>query len=218
MSRGIKFSPGEFYHLYNRGTERRTVFLSPKEYERFVLLLYIANNASQFHLPTKVSTQQSLFATPREKTLVDIAAYCLMPNHFHLLIREKEKGGISRFMQKLMTGYTMYFNAKQERSGVLFQGKFKATHAVGNRYLKYLIAYIHLNPVKLIEPKWKETGITHKKRAEHYLIKYRYSSYPDHIGQERPENNVIEPRALLEYDTPHDFKASILEWLSYKDG
>ena len=94
----------------------------------------------------------SLLDLPRKETLVDIGAYCLMPNHFHLLIRETAEGNISRFMLKLQTGYPMYFNKKYQRTGALFEGKFKAKHITNDNHLKYLFAYLHLNPVKITDP------------------------------------------------------------------
>jgi len=140
-----------------------------------------------------------------------------MPNHIHLLVREKEEQGISKFMQKLMTGYTMYFNKRHERTGALFQGKFKATHANEDRYLKYLTSYIHLNPIKLIEPTWKETGIRNRKSAEKYLSNYRYSSYPDYLGISRVESMILNKEALPDYfRTRQGLEADIADWLSYK--
>ena len=141
-----------------------------------------------------------------------------MPNHFHLLIGEKIEGGISRFMQKLSIGYTMYFNKLRERSGALFQGKFKATHADNDRYLKYLISYIHLNPVKLIDPQWKENGIANRKKAEEYLAHYSVSSYLDYIGIQRSENRIISKDVLPEYfNSENNFKNTITDWLGYHE-
>jgi putative transposase len=141
-----------------------------------------------------------------------------MPNHFHLLVHEIEKGGISRFMQKLTTGYTMYFNVRYERSGALLQGRFKAIHASEDRHLKYLIAYIHLNPIKLIEPKWRENGIKNQLRARKYLEEYQYSSYLDYLGEKRLQSDIINKNALPKYfDTPKNFKENITSWLKYQD-
>ena len=139
-----------------------------------------------------------------------------MPNHFHILASEKQENGISKFMQKIMTGYTMYFNKKYERTGVLFQGKFKSTHANDDRYLAYLISYIHLNPIKLIEPEWKEVGINDLKQAEKYLDSYKYSSYQDFLGRKRIENAILNKNLLPKYfNSDIDFKKSVVEWLSY---
>lgn len=219
MSRSVAFAPNEYYHLYNRGVEKREVFLCTKDYERFLSLLYMCNSASPVDLKLQGSHLHEILLLTRDKKLLDICAYCLMPNHFHLLVRSHEdsEGGISRFMQKLTTAYTMYFNKKYDRSGSLFQGKFKATHAIDDNYLKYLIAYIHLNPVKLIDSKWKENGIHDRDHAEAFLHQYRYSSFADFAGFNRLENKIISLEALPTYfEKPSDFKANVREWLEYK--
>lgn len=217
MARKISFSPNEWYHIYNRGTEKRNIFSSQSDYNRFVSLLYICNGSIPVHLARQGRTLAEIHNIDRGKPLVQIGAYCLMPNHFHLLLCELEQGGVSRFMQKLTTAYTMYFNMRQERTGVLFQGRFKATHADNDQYLKHLISYIHLNPIKLIYPKWKEDGIKDPRRAEKYLQQYRYSSYLDYIGHNRSERTIINKTALPEYfRTPHDIKSLIRDWLNYQ--
>jgi putative transposase len=216
MARTFSFAPGEFYHIYNRGTEKRNIFMSRSDRDRFLALLYYANQDAPADLKLQGST---LLKNPLARTgtpLVEIAAYCLMPNHFHLLVREAEDGGISKFMQKVTTGYTMYFNKKNERNGSLFQGRFKATHVANDRYLQYLVSYIHLNPVKLIEPKWKESGIADRAGAEHYLDTYASSSYLDYLGKQRPENIILTPKSLPEYfSSSACFKTFVTEWLSY---
>lgn len=222
MSRNISLAPDEFYHLYNRGTEKRNIFSIEADRERFIALLYLCNTIEPVHIDDIKKSRGStslelLLESERAETLVDICTYCLMPNHFHLLVREKEDGGISRFMQKLLTGYTMYFNKRHDRSGALFQGKYKVTHADEDRYLKYLVSYIHLNPVKLIDPLWKENGIRDRKSAEKYLREYRYSSYPDYLEIPRIESKIINRTALPEYfcDT-RDFENDITDWLEYQ--
>jgi len=217
MTRTFSFAPGEFYHLYNRGTEKRNIFMSRADRDRFLALLYLANQNEPADLKLQGSTLLEIAEERAGAPLVEIVAYCLMPNHFHLLIRELEDGGISKFMQKLTTGYTMYFNKKNERSGALFQGRFKATHVDDDRYLRYLISYIHLNPVKLIEPKWKEAGIADKARAEKYLETYTQSSYLDYLDKKRPEGIILAREALPEYfSSSADFKIFVTEWLTYK--
>lgn len=212
----------EYYHLYNRGVDKRRIFSRPVDYERFIALLYLANSVEPIRLDNLFKQGETLLglalAHKRDATLTDVCAYCLMPNHVHLLVREKNEGGTSRFMQKLATGYTMYFNTRYERTGALFQGVFKSSHVTNDRYLKYLISYIHLNPVKLIEPKWKETGIKNRKAAEEYLEGYRYSSYLDYLGSKRKENVIIDTSVLPEYfESPSDFKTSVTEWLSFPE-
>jgi len=218
MARKINFALGEFYHLYNRGTEKRNIFLTKRNHERFLSLLYLCNGS----LPVDAYFQGETIGEAKEiergEHIVNICAYCLMPNHFHLLVREVVDGGISRFMQKLSTGYTMYFNNLHERTGALFQGRFKSTHVQNDRYLKYLIAYIHLNPVKLIEPKWKESGIQNRGIVARFLEEYSYSSYFDYLGRSRDEKIILTKEALPDYfEKPGSFKAHVTEWLNYSE-
>lgn len=217
MARNVTFAPGEYYHVYNRGVEKRLIFSQKVDYDRFLALLYIANSTIPVHLSRQGSTLAEFFEVERGETLVDLGAYCLMPNHFHLLVREKSANGTSKFMQKLITGYTMYFNKRHERTGALFQSRFRATHAQGDEYLKYLLSYIHLNPVKLIDPSWKEAGIRDVKKAQKYLRGYTSSSFPDYAGESRPERKLINPGALPEYfPLPENFTAEMAEWLNFK--
>lgn len=216
MARAIIFGHGEYYHLYNRGTEKRNIFMRKGDYDRFLALLYLANQSESTELKLQGRTLEEISEPKKGEPLVEIAAYCLMPNHFHLLVRELKEGGVSKFMQKLMTGYTMYFNKKHDRSGSLFQGKFKAIHVADDRYLRYLVSYIHLNPVKLIEPKWKETGISNQARAERYLETYTVSSYLDYLKRERIEKMILTKDSLPEYfSSGSDFKTFVTEWLTY---
>ena len=229
MSRNLSIESGEFYHLYNRGTDKRNIFSTETDFDRFTALLYLCNTTEPVHVydiqKSRGRTSLELLIgteVEQREDLVDICAYCLMPNHFHLLVYEKEEQGISRFMQKLMTGYTMYFNRMNERSGALFQGTFKATHVDEDRYLKYLISYIHLNPVKLVDPQWRKNGIQDRRSAEKYLQQYRYSSYLDYCSRgltsrKRIESKILNKEPLPDYfDDVRDFKTEIADWLEYQ--
>lgn len=217
MSRKLEFSLGEFYHIYNRGVDKRKIFLSQADYRRFLTLLFACNRIQQVNLREQGDKLADAIATAEKSdTLASIGAYCLMPNHFHMILQEKTEGGISRFMQKLQTAYTMYFNERNKRSGSLFQGTFKARHTDDDTYLKYLISYIHLNPVKIIEPTWKETGIQNRVAAENFLENYHHSSYLDYTGKDRQEKTILELGILPEYfKTKMDYKSAVTEWLSY---
>lgn len=216
MSRNFSLSIGEFYHLYNRGTDKRIVFLDEDDRTRFVKLLYLCN--SNKNIVFRDFPIGSTYEYEREDTLVDIGAYCLMPNHFHLLVHEKVDSGISIFMQKLSTAYSMYFNKKYKRTGSLFEGRFKARHANSDEYLKYLFAYIHLNPVKIVDPLWKENGIKDRIVAQDHLDDYQHSSYPDYQGIDRPEAKILNYGAFPGYfTTTNDFSSFVNEWLSFKD-
>ncbi len=227
MSRNIDLSIGEYYHIYNRGTDKRIIFKNDKDYYRFLILLYLCNSTLNVHLGDLIEAQDiqnlalykdSILDMDRGETIVSIGVYCLMPNHFHLVLKEKQEGGISLFMQKLSIGYTMYFNKKYDRSGALFQGKFKAKHANTDNYLKYLFAYIHLNPIKLIDKNWIENGIQDLNKVKDYLDNYSFSSYPNYIGEKRKENNILDIKAFPDYfQSEREFKDFICDWLNYKD-
>jgi len=121
-----------------------------------------------------------------------------MPNHFHLILKQLVEKGISKFMQKLGTGYANYFNEKQERTGALFEGRFKSILIEDHGYLKHLSRYIHLNCIDLIEPNWKENGIEDWEAANEFLNNYKWSSYLDYIGKKNVPS-VINTSLLLDY-------------------
>lgn len=215
VTRNIKFSVNEYYHLYNRGTDKREIFLDDKDRERFVKLLFVGNCNKPIDF-RELPEGLPFGKFERGETLVEIGAYVLMPNHFHLLIREKVEGGISIFMNKVLTSYSMYFNKKYKRTGRLFEGSFKAKHVENDEYLKYLFAYIHLNPVKMIDAEWKENGIKDKNQAEKYLLNYKYSSYLDYLNTERIENKILNKESFPQYFELNKFSDFVNEWLDFK--
>ena len=149
----------------------------------------------------------AVLAHNRKKQLVDIASYCLMPNHQHLLLREKDYGGISTFMQKLGTGYTMYFNKRYARTGALFSGPFKAVHVERDSHFRRCVNYIHANPAELSEPGWKKGLVRNVAQLRKRLLDYPFSSLLDYEGVERPENAIVDIRAAIEIlDTIPSFK------------
>src|SRR3989344_3757415 len=167
MSRTLVFSQNEFYHIYNRGTEKRIIFSIKADYERFIALLYLCNGIENIHLNNlpRLSLAERLLSDQTDP-IVNIVAYCLMPNHFHLMLQERVDKGISRFMQKVITGYTMYFNKRNERTGVLFQGKFKATHANQENFLNQ---YPHSSYLDYCGKKRLEEKIINKEALPEYF-------------------------------------------------
>jgi len=216
MSRNVIFSPQEYYHCYDRGTEKRKIFLDKKDHERFTHLLFVCNSKNKIHLSDyKGRSFNDIFDIDRNETLVDIGAYCLMPNHFHLLLKEKEDKNISLFMQKLMTAYTMYFNKKYNRTGSLFESRFRAQHLDKDRYLKYMFSYINLNPMKIINSKWKEEGIKNKSQAKKFLHEYKYSSYSDYMGEKRTQEIILNRKSFPDYfPNKKDFEKELFEWIT----
>lgn len=215
MQRSIEFSVGEYYHIYNRGVDKRQVYLDLGDSERMLKLLYVSNGTKPF-VYRDIQNKQ-LSDIDRDEQLLAIGSYCLMPNHFHILVKETTEGGLTSFMEKLTTAYSMYFNKRNKRTGFLFESNFKAEHVNKDEYLKYLYAYIHLNPVKLIEPEWKEKGIKNLSAAKKYLEGYRFSSYEDYAVGKREESAILTPGEFPDYfEQPGDFAKFVEEWLDYE--
>ncbi len=207
---------GEFYHIYNRGNSKQKIFNDKEDYFRFMSLLYACNSTNNFRVFT-LSKEESPYDFKREGQIVSIGSYCIMPNHFHILITQKEEGGISKFMQKITTAYVMYYNKKYKRTGGLFEGKFKSQHINNDRYFKYLFSYIHLNPIKLIQKNWKEVGIKNKKDVLEFLFQYQQSSYSDYLGTKRVQNIILNNEDFPKYFfNKESFTSEIFEWLNYK--
>ncbi len=179
----------EIYHIITRGVSDSLIFKDKSDYFRAIFSLYEFNTINPVVLRKrrrarkKINNGQgrTLDAKKRE-LLVEILAFCFMPNHIHLLLKQVKDDGISKFMQKFGTGYASYFNKKYDRMGHLFQGKFKAVLIKNDEQLKNVFVYIHANPISLVEPKWKEIGIAHPEKTSKFLENYKWSSYPDYIG------------------------------------
>ena len=184
---------GQIYHIIVRAIEDLQLFRNEKDYLRMTHDLFEFNDED----PVSSVYRVSLVRTPnvtrsflvtlgerrkKRKMLVEVLTFCLMPNHIHLLIRQLREGGISKFMRKIGAGYGLYYNQKYKRNGRLFQGRYKIVLAENNEQLKTLFVYIHTNPTAIIFPKWKERGIKDLKKAVKYIENYRWSSYPDYLG------------------------------------
>ncbi len=153
-----------------------------------------------------------IYNEPVGEALVHVLAYALMPNHFHLVLMQKTDGGISLFMKKIATAYAMYFNLAHEHTGVVFQGRFRSRHVDTEAYYRWLFAYVHLNPVDLVESEWKEKGIQNSDRVQSFIKNYRYSSYQDLRGLERPEQIIIARDAVPAFIKNSDDLEDMLKW------
>ena len=157
--RKTQFASGEYYHLYGRGVGKQTLFFDDRDYARFLLLALYFQSPVVIHNPGYIVTgflKQKRFKLSEKivRAIVDerdveLVSFCLMPNHFHMSIREIRDGGTSRYMQKILMAYAKYFNAKYKKSGHVFQGPFGATHIEDNEQMLYASAYIHRNPREL---------------------------------------------------------------------
>ncbi len=200
------FAIGDIYHIFNRGVEKRAVFMDNSDYYRFVFSLYECNDETAVRVgqriierrqrnTNKASSARSHLASLQGATLqnseahkrellVEVVAFTLMPNHYHLILRQLVDGGISLFMKKLGNAYTGYFNERHERKGMgaLFQGRFKAIRIADDRQFLHLAEYLFSNPVEILEPDWKLGGVRDPAAAIDFLNNYKWSSYLDSIG------------------------------------
>ncbi|MBI3305989.1 transposase [Candidatus Nomurabacteria bacterium] len=186
--RNIKIAPGEYYHIFNRGVNKQLIFHDSADRVRFLfLILYFQSPITFINIgrPVKSFVKHSVFniegVTTREiinSRFVELTSFVLMPNHFHLIIKEVEENGIARYMQRVLNSYTKYYNTKYNKSGHLFQGPYKAVHVKNNNQLLYLSAYIHRNPRELKEWQNKESS-------------YPWSSYQDFVNKNRFEGLLV---------------------------
>ncbi len=164
--RNVVFSNGEYYHIFNRGVARMPIFRGKRDYVHFLQAIqhYKVNPNNSFSQLT-----QSTLKSQKITNTVDIISYCLLPNHFHFILRQKEEGGISHFMKKLMNSYAKFFNIKYKRVGPLYQGNFKAVWIETTEQLLHVDRYIHLNPV-----------VSHQMTI-YRPEEYEWSSYREHL-------------------------------------
>ena len=181
-----------YYHIYNRGVEKRKVFNEERDKWRFLQSMALFNDEDQkrgvlWNFENRgnganMKTLKRYIDKRADDPLVEIAADCLMDNHYHLLLKEKKEDGIAKFMQKLGTGYTMYFNKKYDRTGSLFQGSYKSVRVDNNKYLKYLLIYINvINPIegRGIDLS-KQEGVS---KALTFAKQYDWSTHKEYLGK-----------------------------------
>lgn len=168
------FIQNGFYHVYNRGHNKQPIFLSVKDYQRYMKRL-----------------KEYLKKHP-----VSLVAYCLMPNHVHLLLRQESVEPIEKFVHRLHTAYTMYFNKRYDRIGAVFQGRFKAKPIETDEYLLHVSRYIHLNPFEIISAQGP---------ALNSLLEYPWSSFKEYVSSRKDVRSVpCSIRFILDYFTTHN--------------
>jgi putative transposase len=213
---------GEIFHILNRGVDKRKIFLTDKDYFRFIHNLFEFNDVRPaFNLGR--SFEKSQLIDLRNRTIkprgliVEILAFCLMPNHFHLLMRQKKDNGITNFMRKLSVGYANYFNQKYERTGALFQGRYKAVLVNKESHFVHLPYYIHLNPFDLVESDWRVGKIKNYQKAIKFLESYRWSSHLDYIGQKNFPSVTQREFLLTFWGGSENYRKEIMNWLKEMD-
>lgn len=193
--RKVPFVNNEYYHIFNRGVDKRELFKDYEDLKRFFQSMEEFNTVEPIGSIFENSFRKEspgLLGGPASKSLVNFICYCINPNHYHFILKQIINKGIEKFMQRLGTGYTKYFNHKYDRSGTLFQGKFKSVHVNSNEYLLHLSAYINLNDkvhklensaFKFVKSSWDEyTGKSQKSFCKKNIISGQFkniSSYKE---------------------------------------
>lgn len=212
----------QIFHTLNRGVDKRKIFLDDQDYFRFIHDLFEFNdeeriNTTFYHFKQYNDIASRKIERKKRKLLVEIYAFCIMPNHYHLLMSPRVKNGISKFMKKLNMGYAKYFNQKYKRRGALFEGRYKFIIVNNEAHFIHLPYYIHLNPLDLKFPEWRTRAIKHYKDALNFLESYRWSSYLDYIGKKNFPS-LTHRKFLSEYfGSPEQYKKDTAEWLKEID-
>ena len=215
---------GNFYHVLNRGVDKRNIFLNQGDYLRFVHDLFEFNDHTSpsnnnYDFRKTIKYQRNFIEQDQNtrKLLVNISSFCLMPSHYHLLLQPLVEDGLFQFIKKLNMGYANYFNKKYQRSGALFQGRYKSVRINDEAHFIHMPYYIHFNPLDLFMPSWREREIDNADQAMNFLKRYRWSSFLDYIG--RPNfPSVTQRDTLTEFlGRPKEHEQKMADWLKDLD-
>lgn len=216
-----KFVEGNVYHLLNRGVDKREIFLDDKDRLRFIHNLFEFNDANPVNnvlyrfRPQSIDLRCPYIPVERKprKLLVELLAFALMPNHYHLLIRPRSSDNVQKFMRRVNMGYAKYFNEKYKRSGALFEGRFKSVAVTREAHFIHLPYYIHFNPLDLATPEWRRREMKNAKKAMEFLENYRWSSFQDYIGKKNFPS-VTQREFLFSFvGGPEEYKRKSMQWL-----
>lgn len=221
MTRKIQLENDEIYHVFNRVVDGTNLFKRDIDYERFLAVVYLVNSlpSGKIHLerlgPNPVwSTIEGLVD---EDKLVEILAWCLMPTHFHMLLKQLQDDGISLFLKRFQGSHSKYYNKIYKRHGTLFGGPFKAVHIENDIQLTHATRYIHINSLEFFDPMWKERGyVEDKVGAEKFLKEYKWSSLPEYLGTRKDFAQLIDPGQILDYfdNNKEDYWKFIMDWIN----
>lgn len=198
----------EHYHVFNRGINKQPIFSGKKDYQymRDSLKYYLSENPptsfSKFKKMSKDKRDKILNSTLGGTTLLDVVAYCFMPNHFHIIVQQKLDNGITTFMGRFQNSYVRYYNKSNERVGPLFQGRFKAVRIEDEEQLVHVVRYVHINPA---------TGHVVQKRD---LLEFEWSSLPEYTNNAHGICN--QEKILWNFDNKERYLKFLLDEIDYK--
>lgn len=216
----------EIIHIINRGVDKRKIFLDDQDHFRFIHNLYAfndRNNASgnRYSFAQSNNIEDCKFRQNKQEDqrelLVDIHAFVAMPNHYHILASPRSEDSIPRFMHKIDMGYSKYFNLKYQRTGTLFEGRYKPILVKKEAHFMHLPYYIHCNPLDLITPGWRRRKIKDSLSALRFLESYRWSSHLDYLGQTNFPSVIDTTLFLGFFGGTAGYKNDIEQWLKDMD-
>lgn len=215
--RKIKFAEGQYYHIFNRGVDKRHLFENGSDFSRFYESLYIFNDANYSNRNNHYLHNETLLAGAEilqidRDPLVSIVSFCLLPNHFHLLLLQRKENGVARFLHKLGLGYTGYFNRKYDRSGRLFESTYKAAPIKTDAHFLHLTRYIHLNAIDHTHPGWREGKIKDWRNAQKSLDRYPWSSHPIYRGESQELPVIYEAEVHQLFPNPKSYSMFLNDW------
>ncbi len=230
-----KFITGDNYHVTIRAIDDNLVFKNTDDYFRGIFSIYEFNDSNPVTIQARRKARKSFknflkkadrpptsiqlpeFIDRRDK-FVDILAFCFMPNHIHLLLKQLKDESISKFMQKVGGGYGKYFNTKYQRKGHVFQDSFGAVHIEDDGQFMAVVSYIFTNPIALIEPGWKELGIrSHSvEEVEKHLQEYKWSSFQDCIGIKNFPSITERDFLMQMMGGEYGCRKAVADWISQK--
>ena len=207
------------YHVMSRGVDKRTIFQEDRDRIRFINNLYafndskpVFNNGRSDAASVMIDVEHQSLRN-RDK-LVELHAFCLMSNHYHLLMSPIEDNGVPKFMQKLNGGYVKYFNIKYSRKGRLFESTYKPVIVQDEPHFVYIPYYIHCNPLDITMPEWREHLLPNPLSAWQFLETYRWSSHPDYLGFENFPLVTDRNFLLSFFDGTEEYSKSFETWLN----
>lgn len=206
--RTTSFVTGDIYHICNRSTEGISILRDFNDAKRFLKTLDVFNTTGEGLRGFARHPRKKVIHTP----LVEVYTITLMPNHFHLMVKQLMENGISRWMQRSCSSFSHSFNLVHDRKGSLFMGPFRAISVLEDEQLFHLLVYIHANPLDLIFPQWREGGVRNWQEAKNFLKTYRFSS----LGLYHPGFEVAEEIKTLV--NPKPFQKFLSEWGGIEKG
>lgn len=200
--RKVPIVTGQIYHIFNRGVNKGTIFFSEVDYRRFynAAIHYKTSNVKFSYEKSFYSKSHNDPVSLKVESKLEVLAYCLMPNHFHFLVKQLVDGGVTSYFRRLLNGYSHFVNVKYHRVGPLFQGRFKSVHIESDNQLLHISRYIHLNPIV--------SGLVSK------LENYSWSSYLSYVAE--LEDNLCETEFLEKYfKSKEDYQKFVIDQIDY---